>query len=348
MKVIEVGIVGGTGYTGVELLRLLVNHPQAKVKVITSRAEDGVRVDQLYPSLRGFLDLKFTSPDVDTLVECDVVFFATPHGVAQAMMPQLISRGVRVIDLSADFRIRDQQVWERWYGQEHGCPELISSAVYGLPEVNRDQIKDAQLVACPGCYPTATQLGFIPLLESGLIDPTDLVANAASGVSGAGRQASVDNLMSEVSDSFKAYACNGHRHLPEIEQGLTEVLADGEEPVKLTFVPHLLPMIRGIHATLYANLKGSVEDLQALFEERYANEPFVDVLPAGSHPQTRSVKSVNTCRIAVFEPQQRGKVVVLSVIDNLTKGASGQAIQNMNIMFGFDETAGLNQVAILP
>jgi len=348
VKVIQVGIVGGTGYTGVELLRLLVNHPQAQVKIITSRAENGVRVDQLYPSLRGFLDLQFSVPDVDALASCDVVFFATPHGVAQAMMPELISRGVRVIDLSADFRIRDQQVWEQWYGQEHGCPELISSAVYGLPEVNREQIKDAQLVACPGCYPTATQLGFIPLLESGLIDPTNLIANAASGASGAGRQGKIDNLMSEVSDSFKAYAAAGHRHLPEIEQGLNDVLVAGDEPVQLTFVPHLLPIIRGIHATLYADLKGSVADLQQVFEARYADEPFVDVLPAGVHPQTRTVKSVNTCRISVFQPQQRGKVVVLSVIDNLTKGASGQAVQNMNIMFGFEETAGLNQVAILP
>jgi len=348
VKVIQVGIVGGTGYTGVELLRLLVNHPQAQVKIITSRAENGVRVDQLYPSLRGFLDLQFSVPDVDALASCDVVFFATPHGVAQAMMPELIARGVRVIDLSADFRIRDQQVWEQWYGQEHGCPELISSAVYGLPEVNREQIKDAQLVACPGCYPTATQLGFIPLLESGLIDPTNLIANAASGASGAGRQGKIDNLMSEVSDSFKAYAAAGHRHLPEIEQGLNDVLVAGDEPVQLTFVPHLLPIIRGIHATLYADLKGSVADLQQVFEARYADEPFVDVLPAGVHPQTRTVKSVNTCRISVFQPQQRGKVVVLSVIDNLTKGASGQAVQNMNIMFGFEETAGLNQVAILP
>jgi len=253
-----------------------------------------------------------------------------------------------VIDLSADFRIRDQQVWEQWYGQEHGCPELISSAVYGLPEVNRAQIKGAQLVACPGCYPTATQLGFIPLLESGLVDPTNLIANAASGASGAGRQGKIDNLMSEVSDSFKAYAADGHRHLPEIEQGLNDVLVAGDEPVQLTFVPHLLPIIRGIHATLYADLKGSVADLQQVFEARYADEPFVDVLPAGVHPQTRTVKSVNTCRISVFQPQQRGKVVVLSVIDNLTKGASGQAVQNMNIMFGFEETAGLNQVAILP
>ncbi|MEC8427153.1 MAG: N-acetyl-gamma-glutamyl-phosphate reductase, partial [Pseudomonadota bacterium] len=242
---IQVGIVGGTGYTGVELLRLLANHPHAEVKVITSRAESGVQVSELYPSLRGFYDLAFTAPDADVLSECDVVFFATPHGVAQAMMPELIGRGVRVVDLSADFRIRDQKVWESWYGQDHACPELIEQAVYGLPEVNRAQIASAQLVACPGCYPTATQLGFIPLLENALVDTQDLIANAASGVSGAGRQAKIDNLMSEVSDSFKAYACGGHRHLPEIEQGLTDVLPAGQAPAKVTFVPHLLPMIRG-------------------------------------------------------------------------------------------------------
>nr|WP_208022444.1 N-acetyl-gamma-glutamyl-phosphate reductase [Aestuariicella hydrocarbonica] len=348
VDVIQVGIVGGTGYTGVELLRLLANHPQAEAKVITSRAEAGVRVDAMYPNLRGFYDLEFTVPDVDTLSGCDVVFFATPHGVAQAMMPELISRGVRVIDLSADFRIRDHEVWADWYGQPHGCPELLPQAVYGLPEVNREQIAGAQLIACPGCYPTAIQLGFIPLLEAGLIDPKDLVASAASGVSGAGRQAKVDNLMAEVTDSFKAYGCGGHRHLPELEQGLGDVLPVGSDPVQLTFVPHLLPMVRGIHATLFGNLTASAGDLQALFEARYADEPFVDVMPAGSHPQTRSVKSVNTCRLSVFEPQERGKVVVLSVIDNLTKGASGQAIQNMNIMFGFDETTGLNLPGLLP
>lgn len=348
---IQVGIVGGTGYTGVELLRLLANHPQAEVSVITSRAEAGVPVADLYPSLRGHFDLAFTVPDVEVLSQCDAVFFATPHGVAQAMMPQLIERGVRVIDLSADFRIRDKGLWEQWYNQEHACPELIEKAVYGLPEVNREAIAQAQLVACPGCYPTATQLGLIPLLEKNLVDPTDLVVSAASGASGAGRQGKIDNLLTEVGDSFKAYAGGGHRHLPEIEQGLADVQPAGAEAVSVTFVPHLLPMIRGIHATTYANLSDlslSEEQLHALFVERYADEPFVDVLPLGSHPQTRTVKSSNVCRLAIFRPQGRGKVVILSVIDNLTKGASGQAIQNMNIMFGFDEKAGLNQVALLP
>ena len=345
---IKVGIVGGTGYTGVELLRLLAGHPKAQVRVITSRAEQGVPVAQLFPNLRGHYDLAFSVPDIDALGDCDVVFFATPHGVAQAMMPELINRGIRVVDLSADFRIKDAALWSKWYGREHGCPELISQAVYGLPEVNRHLIADAQLVACPGCYPTATQLGFIPLLENNLVDPSRLIANAASGTSGAGRQASIDALLSESSDSFKAYASAGHRHLPEIEQGLRSIMAKDAGPLGLTFVPHLLPMVRGIHATLYATLRGNAGDLQAIFEERYANEPFVDVLPAGSHPQTRSVKSSNMCRIAVCQPQGRDTVVVMSVIDNLTKGASGQAIQNMNIMFGFAETLGLNSPALLP
>ncbi len=347
---IKAGIVGGTGYTGVELLRLLVGHPQVEVSVITSRAEAGVPVADLYPSLRGHLDLAFTEPDLATLGQCDVVFFATPHGVAQNLMPDLLQTGTRVIDLSADFRLRDTDLWSQWYGQPHGCPELVGEAVYGLPEVNRDTIRGARLVACPGCYPTATQLGLLPLLENNLVDAGRLVVNAASGATGAGRQGKVDLLLTEVSDSFKAYAAAGHRHLPEIEQGLRDIQPGGAQPARITFVPHLLPMIRGIHATLYARLlnDADVPDLQALYERRYADEPFVDVLPAGEHPQTRTVKGSNLCRISVFRPQQRDTVVVLSVIDNLTKGASGQAVQNMNIMFGFDERLGLDLVALLP
>lgn len=347
---IKAGIVGGTGYTGVELLRLLAKHPQVEVVVITSRAEAGVKVADLFPNLRGHIDLAFSEPDVHVLGQCDVVFFATPHGVAQNMMPALMKTNARIVDLSADFRIRDVPLWEKWYGQTHGAPELVSQAVYGLPEVNRAAIRTAKLVACPGCYPTATQLGFLPLLENNLVDPSRLIANAASGASGAGRQAKIDNLLMEISDSFKAYGVKGHRHLPEIEQGLRDVQPAGVTPAALTFVPHLLPMIRGIHSTLYATLLdvNQVPDLQSLYEQRYAHEPFVDVLPAGEHPQTRSVKGSNVCRISVFRPQARDTVVVLSVIDNLTKGASGQAIQNMNIMFGFEETAGLDVVALLP
>lgn len=342
---IRVSIVGATGYTGVELLRLLAMHPQVEIAAITSRSESGLPVADLFPSLRGHFDLCFSEPDPAQLAESDVVFFATPHGVAQGMVPEILRRGARVIDLSADFRITDQSVWERWYGQNHACPELLSEAVYGLPEVNREAIRSARLIACPGCYPTSVQLGFLPLLEKGLVKVDDLIANSASGASGAGRQAKIDNLHTEVSDSFKAYAASGHRHLPEITQGLA---AFAGQSVGLTFVPHLLPIVRGIHSTLYATLLDLDVDLQALFEERYADEPFVDVMPEGVCPQTRSVRGSNMCRISVVKPQDGDKVVVMSVIDNLVKGASGQAIQNMNILFGMPEISGLEAPPLLP
>ena len=345
---IQAGIVGGTGYTGVELLRILATHPQVEVKVITSRAEAGRPVHELYPNLRGHYDIVFSEPDLDALLACDVVFFATPHGVAQAMMPSLIDGGARVIDLSADFRLKDIATWEHWYAQKHACPELVEMAVYGLPERYREEIKRAQLVACPGCYPTSVQLGFMPLLEQGLIEPGQLIANSASGVSGAGRQAKIGSLFAENSDSFQAYAVEGHRHLPEIEQGLRAMQADASEALGLTFVPHLLPIVRGIHSTLYAKLKTDTCDLQALFESRYKDEAFVDILPQGVFPQTRSVKGSNVCRISISQPQGRDTVVVMSVIDNLAKGASGQAVQNMNIMFDFAENEGLQAPALLP
>ena len=343
---IRVGIVGGTGYTGVELLRVLANHPEVQVDVITSRSEEGIRVADMFPNLRGHYDLAFTVPDVERLSACDVVFFATPHGVAMSMAPELVARGVRVIDLGADFRIKNVPLWEKWYGLSHTCPDLVEKAVYGLPEVNREAIAGAQLVACAGCYPTAAQLGYLPLLEKGLVDHRRLIADCKSGASGAGRGANVGTLLCEASESVKAYGASGHRHLPEIRQGLSR--AAGRE-VGLTFVPHLMPMIRGIHATLYSTLKDPVDPgLQELFEERFANEPFVDVMPFGSHPETRSVRGSNVCRISVHRPQDDETVVVLSVINNLVKGASGQAVQVMNIMFGFDETSGLGSVGLMP
>ena len=343
---IRVGIVGGTGYTGVELLRLLAQHPQVEVAVITSRSEAGVRVVDMYPNLRGHYDnLAFSVPDSATLGACDAVFFATPHGVAHALAGELLAAGTRVIDLSADFRLQDAEEWAAWYGQPHGAPELLGEAVYGLPEVNREQIRNARLIAVPGCYPTASQLGLLPLLEAGLADPATLIADCKSGVSGAGRGAKVGSLFCEAGESMMAYSVKGHRHLPEIRQGLRRA-AGGE--VGLTFVPHLTPMIRGIHATLYARVADRSVDLQALYEKRYANEPFVDVMPAGSHPETRSVRGANVCRLAVHRPQQGDLVVVLSVIDNLVKGASGQAVQNLNIMFGLDERLGLGHAGMLP
>ncbi|MGM0951787.1 MAG: N-acetyl-gamma-glutamyl-phosphate reductase [Pseudomonadota bacterium] len=344
---IKTGIVGGTGYTGVELLRILAVHPEVEVKCITSRSEAGMPVADMYPNLRGHFDLVFSEPDPAVLAECDLVFFATPHGVAMRMVPELIKAGVRVVDLSADFRIKDLDVWAQWYGMEHETPEWVARAVYGLPEVMRDEIRQAQLVANPGCYPTAVQLGFLPLLEAGLVDSGRLIADAKSGASGAGRQGKIGMLHGEVGESFKAYGASGHRHLPEIRQGLS---AAAGKPVGVTFVPHLVPMVRGIEATLYAELSDSADfdRLQALFEERYKDEPFVDVMPFGSHPETRSVRGANQCRMALHRQEQSNMVIVSSVIDNLVKGAAGQAVQNMNIMFGLDETMGLAAPALLP
>lgn len=342
---IRVGIVGGTGYTGSELLRLLARHPRISLTAITSRSESGMAVADLFPHLRGRVDLSFTEPDAGRLAECDLVFFATPNGTAMKMVPELLARGTRIIDLAADFRLKDAALWERWYGLRHACPELLIDAVYGLPEINRDDIRNARLVANPGCYPTAVTLGFLPLLEQGAIDADWLVADVKSGVSGAGRKASVGLLMAEVGESFKAYSVAGHRHQPEIRQNLSAVTGDG---LRLTFVPHLLPMIRGIEATLYARLLEPGRELQSLFETRYVDEPFVDVMPLGSHPDTRSVRGSNSCRMAVAEPLDDGVVVVQSVIDNLVKGAAGQAVQNMNLMFGLEEACALDNLALLP
>ena len=342
---ISVGIVGGTGYTGVELLRLLVTHPEVDLKMVTSRSEAGKLVADTYPNLRGFTDACFTEPDAKALASCDLVFFATPNGTAMKMVPELLEQGTKVIDLAADFRLKDTAEWEQWYGMPHACEDILAEAVYGLPEINREAVRNAKVVANPGCYPTAVGLGFLPLIENGLIDDQHLVADAKSGVSGAGRGANVAALLCEASESFKPYAVDGHRHLPEIRQALAGAAG---HPVGLTFVPHLVPMIRGIEATLYAVLKKTDVDLQALYEERYKDEPFVDVLPKGTMPETRSVRGANVCRISVFQPQGGDTVVVSSVIDNLVKGAAGQAIQNMNIMFELEETAGLDRPALMP
>lgn len=342
---IKVGIVGGTGYAGVELLRLLSGHESVELEVITSRSEAGMGVAELFPSLRGHLDLEFSVPDVAQLSRCDLVFFATPNGVAMSQVPELLEKGTRVVDLAADFRLRDLDAWSRWYEMDHACPQWAEKAVYGLPEMHRTAIRDAQLVANPGCYPTAVQLGYLPLLEQGLINRRRLIADCKTGVSGAGRGARVGSLLCETAETFKAYGVAGHRHLPEIRQGLADAAG---APVGLTFVPHLSPMIRGIHATLYGILKDPHDDLQSLYEQRFAEEPFVDVMPAGSLPETRSVRGANQCRIAVHRPQEDDTVVVLAVIDNLVKGAAGQAVQNMNLMLGLPETAGLGGAALLP
>ncbi|MDC8759709.1 N-acetyl-gamma-glutamyl-phosphate reductase [Janthinobacterium fluminis] len=348
---IKVGIVGGTGYTGVELLRLLAVHPQVQLTAITSRKEDGLPVADLYPSLRGHVNLAFSSPDKANLSECDVVFFATPHGVAMAQAPALLAAGVKVIDLAADFRLKDRAAFEQWYKIPHTAPELIDQAVYGLPELNREDIKGASLVANPGCYPTTMQLGYTPLLKAVLIDASSLIADCKSGVSGAGRKAEIGILFSESSDNFKAYGVAGHRHLPETTAQLQRFT---EQKVSLIFTPHLVPMIRGMHSTLYARLSKDVSnaELQALFEAEYRDAPFVDVMPFASHPETRSTRGSNMLRLALHRPEVDGApgnmLIILVVQDNLVKGASGQAVQCMNLMFGLEESLGLKHIALLP
>lgn len=343
---INVGVVGGSGYTGGELLRLLVSHPGVELQAITSRAYAGDLVGERFPNLRGWIGIRFSEPDLERLAKCDLVFFATPNGIAMEMAGELLAAGVRVIDLAADYRLKDAATWEQWYGVPHASPELLEMAVYGLPELNRESIRQARLVANPGCYPTAVTLGFLPLIRAGCVEMESLLADAKSGVSGAGRKVETGFLYSEVADSFRAYGVSGHRHYPEICQTLSQV-AVGQQ-VQLVFVPHLVPMIRGIHATLYARLCQVDTDVQTLFETSYRNEPFVDVLPFGSHPDTRSVRGSNMCRIALHRPGNREQLVVLSVIDNLVKGASGQAVQNMNIMFDLEETTGLYGAPLLP
>jgi N-acetyl-gamma-glutamyl-phosphate reductase len=350
---IKVGIVGGTGYTGVELLRLLAVHPHVQLNAITSRKEDGLAVTDMYPSLRGRLSLTFCAPEKAKLTECDVVFFATPHGVAMAQAQELLAAGVKVIDLAADFRLKDTAVFEKWYGMPHSCPDLLREAVYGLPEINREAIKKARIIGLPGCYPTSMQLGFAPLLAQGkpLVNEAALIADCKSGVSGAGRKAEVASLLAEASDNFKAYGVKGHRHLPETVQGLQAIVGiDSGRKIGLTFVPHLVPMIRGIHSTLYATILPEARDtdFQALYENHFKDEAFVDVMPSGSHPETRSVRASNMLRIAVHRPGGGDLLVILVVEDNLVKGAAGQGVQCMNLLFGLDETAGLMHIPVMP
>lgn len=347
-KKIKVGIVGGTGYTGVELLRLLAVHPQVELAVITSRGEAGMPVADMFPSLRGYVDLVFTDPASANLATCDVVFFATPHGVAMSQAQALLAAGVKVIDLAADFRLQDIAVFEKWYKLPHSCPDILKNAVYGIPELYRQKIKTAQVIGNPGCYPTTVILGLAPLLEQGLIDfSAPIVADSKSGVSGAGRKAEIGTLFAEASDNLKAYGVAGHRHHPEIHAQLTQLAGD---KLNLIFVPHLIPMIRGMLSTIYVKLtsEGNSTDLQALYEKRYEQERFVDVLPAGSLPETRSVRGANNLRIALHKQADTGYLTLLVVQDNLVKGAAGQAVQNMNIMFDFDEAAGLEVVPLLP
>lgn len=355
MNTIKVGIVGGTGYTGVELIRLLSQHPQAEVTMLTSRSEAGRRVDDMFPSLRGVTDLQFSDLDEAALANCDVVFFATPHGVAMKHAKFLTEHQTKVIDLAADFRLQNLDDFKQWYDLEHECPDLLKQSVYGLPEVNREKVAQANIIGNPGCYPTTAILGLKPLIEAQnrqgkpLIEPW-IIIDAKSGVSGAGRQAKMNLLFSETSDSFSAYGVAGHRHSPEIEQGIHQLLGESIQQHDIRFVPHLVPMIRGMFSTIHLRLTdaGKQLDLQALYEQAYQNEYFVDVMPAGKYPDTRSVRGSNRLRIAIQTLKHSPIATILVVQDNLVKGAAGQAVQNMNILFGLEETDGLTLVPVVP
>lgn len=352
MTKINVGIVGGTGYTGVELIRLLSRHPQAQLTVLTSRSEAGKKVSEIFPSLYGISELVFSEPDDEQLASCDVVFFATPHGVAMRSAKFLLDNNTKIIDLAADFRLQNLSKFETWYGLEHTCPDILAQAVYGLPEVNRSLIQSAQVVGNPGCYPTTAILGLKPVIDEQnrtgqpLILP-NIIIDAKSGVSGAGRNAKMNLLFAELADNFSAYGVSGHRHVPEIMQGVHGLLAS-KFAQKIRFVPHLVPMIRGMFSTIHITLneQGKAQDWQSVFESTYQNERFVDVLPKGVLPETRLVRASNRLKIAVH--QDDDVLTVLVVQDNLVKGASGQALQNMNIMFGLDECLGLDGVAVVP
>lgn len=352
MKKVKVGIVGGSGYTGIELLRLLAQHPHTEIVTITGRKDAGTHVAKMFPSLRGRVDLVFEDPASAPLDQCDVVFFATPHGVAMSMAEELTSKGIKVIDLAADFRLKDKEVFKKWYKMDHKCPDILAKAVYGQPESMRDKMKDADVLGMAGCYPTTIELGLMPLLklhkEVGDIVNLDvsIIADSKSGISGAGRKADISLNCAEFSDNFKAYGVAGHRHEPEMVQQLS--LFAGET-VPLTFIPHLLPNIRGIFSTIYVRLgkKGKSIDYQALYEKAYDHEPFVDVLPEGSLPETRMVRGSNMVRIALYR-KEPDLLVILVVEDNLVKGSAGQAVQAMNLVMGLPETKGLEQIALVP
>ncbi len=345
---IRVAIAGASGYTGVELIRILQRHPEVQITSVTSEQSAGRRISELFPTLRNRCDLELEPLEPAVIAKkADIVFTALPHQSAMAVVPDFISAGLKVIDLSADYRLHDPQVYKEWY-EPHKNPELLDEAVYGLPELRRDAIRSARLVANPGCYPTSIILGLKPLLENRLIDPATIIADSGSGVSGAGRGAKVDSLYCEVNEGFKAYGVGGlHRHTPEIEQELSLLAGTS---LKITFTPHLVPMDRGILSTIYASPvnRFTTEELHNLYADTYKGEPFVRVLPKGQFPSTAFVRGANFCDIGVTIDKRTNRIIVVSAIDNLVKGASGQAVQNMNLICGFPETAGLEGVAIFP
>ncbi|WP_321402442.1 N-acetyl-gamma-glutamyl-phosphate reductase [Maridesulfovibrio sp.] len=350
MCAVPVGLVGVTGYTGMELARILSNHDGMKLVRVTSRAEAGKKLADIYPFLNGMElgGLEIAAPDVDDLAEsCDLVFLAVPHKTAMNIGGQLYDRDIKVVDLSADFRIRDRETYEEWYKVDHTREDLLPEAVYGLPEFYRDQVKGAKLVANPGCYPTSVIVGLTPALRAGLVETSDIVIDSKSGTSGAGRKAAVGTLFCEVADSFRAYGLTTHRHTPEIEQELS--VAAGRD-MTVSFNTHLLPIDRGILSTIYTKLKPGVTkaDVRAAYEEAYGNEKMIRFLPEGQLPETRWVRGTMFCDVAVVPDDRTGRLIIIAAIDNLCRGASGQAVANANLMLGFDETKGLSLAPMMP
>jgi N-acetyl-gamma-glutamyl-phosphate reductase len=346
-QMIKAGIYGASGYTGQELLRLLISHPEVEVVALTSRKYKGTPVSDVYPPFRGLTDLAYIDASPERVAGlCDVAFLAVPHGEAMSAAPSFLEAGTKVVDLSADFRLRDLATYEKWY-IHHSAPHLLNEAVYGLPELYRDDIKKADLVANPGCYPTSVILGLAPLLKGGYIDLSSIIADSKSGTSGAGRDLQMGSLFCEVNEGFKAYKVGVHRHAPEMEQELSVL---SKEEVKILFTPHLLPLNRGILSTIYADMKGTCDAAQmnGVYEEFYGDERFVRVYKAGSLPNISSVRGSNYCDIGITIDERTGRIVIVSAIDNLMKGAAGQAVQNMNLMYGFPEDAGLDLVSLFP
>lgn len=347
----KVGLVGVTGYTGMELTRILAYHPSLELVMVTSRKEAGTKLSVIYPFLREIPigDIEITVPDLDTLAKtCDIVFLAIPHGAAMEMGADLAAKGVKVVDLSADFRIRNKETYESWYNVPHTRAAWLDKAVYGLPELYADKIKEATLIANPGCYPTASILGLYPALQHKLIHEEDIIIDAKSGTTGAGRGAKVGSLFCEVSDSFKAYSLAAHRHTPEIEQELGSIA--GNNNFTLSFTPHLLPINRGILATIYTKVKEGVtyQQIRNTYESTYAKHRFVRVLPEGAQPEVRNVRGTMYCDIALVHDPRTGRLLITSAIDNLCRGASGQAVANANLMSGLALEEGLKLAPLAP
>jgi N-acetyl-gamma-glutamyl-phosphate reductase len=345
---VDVAIIGGTGYGAIELLRFLHNHPYVQVKKVISHSNSGTELAEVYPHVVDIIDIKMADLNIDALAqEVELVFFATPSNVSKNVIPALVDKGVRCIDLSGDFRLRDGEQYQTYYGEEIASQEYIEKAVYGLPEVNKEAIKQASILANPGCYPTATTLGLIPAIEKELVDRSSIIIDAKTGVSGAGRSLSLNVHFSEMNENFKAYKIGVHKHIPEIEQMLSE---RANEDMQVIFTPHIVPMTRGIMSTIYVDMKDnySTKQLVDTYQTYYQDHPFIRVRKEGVFPSTKEVYGSNYCDIGLYADERTGKLIIVSVIDNLVKGASGQAVQNMNIMYGWEEATGLDQLPIYP